>query len=574
MMSNSEKEKVFPRVKISLIGSFTLDLLLKRLKHEIGKISVRPEFYLGGFGQYQQEILDQHSGHWKFAPDVTILILDGNDLFRDIYEHPLDYSAGKIEGRIKQELENVATLVRNINERLPACTVLLNNIIAPATSGLGLLECNIPQSLKEVVRTYNRGIEQLARDNTRFYIVDNESLAARLGYDNWRDERMWYLAGMPLKNHAMSELAKHYASYLKALQGNTKKCLVLDLDNTLWGGIIGEDGMKGIVLGLAGVGKAYHDFQNEIINLHKRGILLAVSSKNNYDDAIEVIEKHPHMLLRKKYFSVMKIDWRDKATHLREIAEELNLGLQSFVFFDDSAFERNLIASELPEVTVPNFPQDPSFLTRSLLVLDSFAMVQLTEEDRKRNQLYRAQARRTSLRQSSGSLEEFYVSLQMHAAIRNSGSFAIPRLSQLTQRTNQFNLTTRRYAEAEIQSFISSDSYEVYDLQLTDKFGDNGIVGLAIVEKENSAWRIDTFLLSCRVMGRTVETAFLGYIAKQARKAGIQYILGEYIPTKKNIPVKDFYHQQGFESITETGEIWRLDLISQGVLLPPWITIN
>jgi len=574
MMSETEKEKAFASVKISLIGSFTLDLLLKRLEHEIGTMNVRPEFYLGSFGQYQQEILDERSGHWNFAPDVTMLMLDGHDLFRDVYEHPLDYSIEKANERVKHELESVETLVRNINERLPACTVLLNNIIAPPTSGLGLLECNSSHSLKEVVQTYNRGIEQLARDNTRFYIVDCESLVARLGYDNWRDERMWYLAGMPLSSNAMSELAKYYASYLKALQGNTKKCLVLDLDNTLWGGIIGEDGMNGIVLGQVGIGKAYYDFQNEIINLYKRGIVLAVSSKNNYDDAIEVIEKHPYMLLRKEYFSVMKIDWRDKATHLREIAEELNLGLQSFVFLDDSPFERNLIASELPEVMVPELPEDPSFYRGSLLALDSFVMVQLTEEDRKRNKLYRAQAMRTSLRHSSGSLEEFFESLQMHAVIRNPDAFAIPRLSQLTQRTNQFNLTTKRYAEAEIQSFISSDAYEVYDLQLTDKFGDNGIVGLAIVEKEGSAWRIDTFLLSCRVMGRTVETAFLGYIVEQVRQAGVQHIIGEYIQTKKNVPVKDFYQQQGFERISKTGGLWRLDLNNKGISLPPWITIN
>jgi len=548
--------------------------LLKRLKHEIRKRNVNPEFYLGDFGQYQQEILNERSGHWKFAPDVSILILDGHDLFRDIYMHPLDYSFEDIEGRVKQELENVATMVRIINERLPACTVLLNNIIAPPTSGLGLLECNSSHSLKEVVRTYNRGIEQLARDNTRFHIVDCESLIYRLGYNNWRDERMWYIAGTPLSSHAMSELAKYYASYLKALQGKTKKCLVLDLDNTLWGGIIGEDGMNGIALGQTGIGKAYYDFQNEIMNLHKRGVLLAVSSKNNYDDAIEVIEKHQYMLLRKEHFSVMKIDWRDKATHLREIAETLNLGLQSFVFLDDSAFERDLVASELPEVTVPELPDDPVFYRRSLLALDSFVMVLLTDEDRKRNQLYRAQAMRTSMRQSSGSLEEFYHSLQMHALIKRPDAFTVPRLAQLSQRTNQFNLTTRRYNEAEIQSFINSDAYEVYSLQLIDKFGDNGIVGLVIVEKEGVAWRIDTFLLSCRVMGRTVETAFLRYIVEQVRQASVEYILGEYIPTKKNMVVKDFLQQHGFERISETSGLWRLPSKNEGISSPPWIRIN
>lgn len=574
MKSRTDQTKSSASIKIALLGSFTLDLLPRYLGSELEAAGIHPEFYVGGFGQYQQEILDDSSGYFKFTPDVTILLLDGQDLFKDVYEYPLDYSTDAKGKRVQQRLDTLATLVRKINARMPACMILLNNIIAPPISGLGLLDCNSDYSLKELVRRYNQGIEELARDNPRLYIVDYESLVGRFGYDNWMDERMWYLAKIPLSANALVQLAKFLASYIKALEGLTKKCLVLDLDNTLWGGIVGEDGFAGIQLGQDGIGQAYRDFQKEILNLYKRGIVLAISSKNNYDDAIEVIEKHPNMVLRREHFAVMKVDWRDKATHLREIAEDLNLGLESFVFVDDSPVERSLIMSQLPQVLVVDLPEDPSLYRRTLLNLDAFNMLTLTEEDRKRGKLYRKHAMRESLRRASTSLEEFFESLEMHALIRKADSFAIPRIAQLTQKTNQFNLTTRRYAEADTHVFSNDRKHEVYYLQLLDRFGDNGIVGVAIVEKGMESWKIDTFLLSCRVIGRTVETAFLGYIVEEARKAGVDCILGEYIPTKMNVPVKGFYKQHGFEPIAEADGLWRLDISNQSIPFPQWIKIN
>jgi len=560
-------------VRIAVLGSFNIDLLPRYLGPELEQVGLNPEFYTGGFAQYQQETLNENSGYFGFDPDITILFLEGQDLFQDLCRHPLDYTEEIALERAHQELQNVESIIHRISQKIPGCTVFLNNTVPPSTA-LGSLDGNSDYSVKAAFRAYNVGIERLAKDLPTLFIVDYESLVNRVGRDNWSDERMWYLAKMPLNGNALGHSATLFASYIKALKGLTKKCLVVDLDNTLWGGIIGEDGIDGIELGTDGTGLAYRDFQNEILNLSKRGIILAVSSKNNQEEAFEALENHPDMVLRTKYFASMKIDWRDKAVHLREIADELNIGLDSFVFLDDSSFERSLIESQLPEVTVVNLPEDPSLYRRTLLQLDVFDTLTITEEDQKRGQLYREQTLRVKLSQNSSSLEEFYESLGMEAVVKTADSFAIPRIAQLTQKTNQFNLTTRRYTESEIQSISNTAEHDVYYLQLLDKFGDNGIVGVAVVETKESTCTIDAFLLSCRAMGRTVETAFLGHILEEAKKAGATRVCGKYFPTKKNSVVKDFYEQHGFEKIPEAADSWRLDLAQQSVTVPPWIKIT
>lgn len=561
-------------LRVSLLGTYTVDLLTSYLGPELEKLGWHPEFYVGGFSQYQQEILDDQSDFFKSSPEVTFLLLEGEDLFRDIYENPLDYSMEAKRERIQEAIKTLSDIVRKINDQTPANTIFVNNIAAPPVSVLGLLESNPSYSLRTFVREYNQNLEQLVKDNLRLYILDQESLMARLGSAHWKDERMWYLAKIPFTDSTLSQMASFYASHVKALKGMAKKCLVLDLDNTLWGGVIGEDGPEKIQLGHEGVGQAYRDFQKALLNLHKTGVLLAISSKNDAPTTLEAIERHPDMVLKKEHFAVMKIDWRDKAAHLKEIARELNLGLDSLVFIDDNPFEKDLVKTQLPEVTVVDLPEDPSYYKRTLLSLDLFNKLTLTEEDQKRGQVYREQTLREDLKQSSSSLPEFYRSLHMHALIKKADSFSIPRIAQLTQKTNQFNLTTHRCTEAEIRSLSHSETHEVYYLQLIDKFGDNGIVGVALLQKNGQEWKIDTFLLSCRVIGRTVETAFLAFLVEQARKAGAKSMLGEYIPTEKNSPCKDFYSTHGFQKVPKNNRLWRLHIIQKNIQAPTWIKIN
>ena len=562
-------------VRIALLGAYTLDILPNAMKPFLVGHGLVPEFYVSGFNQYRQEVLNDSSPFFAFAPDFAILSLDERALFSEPFEQPLSYRSDAIGSLVAEGISHVASLVDRIGISLPKSTVLLTNLAMPATSALGLLEGNSQYSLKRIVREYNAGVERLALPNPRLYIVDYESLVARFGATRWYDERMWYVAKIPMGGEAVGALAKLLTSYIKAVRGIGRKCLVLDLDNTLWGGIASEEGLGGITIGQDGLGKAFLDFQREVLNLYERGVVLAISSKNNLDDALEVIHGHPDMILREQHFASIKIDWRDKVTHLREIADELKLGLDSFVFIDDSPVEREWVRSQLPEVLVVDLPEDPSFYRRSILDLEVFNTLALTNEDRRRAHLYKQEARRGRLREASSSLEEFYFSLQMQATITPGDPFTVPRITTLIQRTNQFNLTTRRYAQADIKTFCESEDYEVYSLQLRDKFGDNGIVGAAIINRQQrDVWKIDSFLLSCRVIGRTLETAFLGYIAERAASDGAQTLIGEYLPTSKNAPVRDFLANHGFEPQHEESNLYRLDPRRQPITIPPWIELS
>ncbi len=334
----------------------------------------------------------------------------------------------------------------------------------------------------------------------------------------------------------MEKLAEYLSWYVSATKMKNKKCIVLDADNTLWGGIIGEDGFNGIKLGDTKEGKPYTDFQNHLLNLSTQGVILCINSKNNYEDVIEVIEKHPYMVLRKDSFTNLKINWNDKAQNLKEIQEELDIGMDSIVFIDDNPFERERIKSTFPEVIVPDFPEDPAYLENFIIDVGRkyFSHIRITEEDKKRVEMYKSQVERAQLQKNVTNLEEFLKALQMKMKIGKVDNFTIPRIAQLTNRTNQFNLTTHRYTEAEISQMVKNPNWRIYWMSLEDKFGDNGIVAVLILNKKDYGYHIDTFLMSCRVIGRMAESTFLGVIEKHLLSEGINYITAEYIPTKKN----------------------------------------
>jgi FkbH-like protein len=355
-----------------------------------------------------------------------------------------------------------------------------------------------------------------------------------------------------------------------------RKCIVLDLDNSLWGGVVGEDGLEGLRLGQEGIGRAYVEFQMELLNLYRKGILLAVCSKNNPEDALAVIRRHPDMQLREENFAAIRINWEDKAANVRALAEELNIGLDSLVFIDDSPVERSRIRQAAPEVLVPDWPADPAEYKMALLRLSAshFYKLAITAEDTRRGDVYKAQAERRKLAESASSLEDFYRSLQMRAKIGLADSFTIPRIAQLSQKTNQFNLTTRRYTEAEITTLSHDPDSAIWWLNLTDQFGPNGIVGVLILRRQSpDTWLIDTFLLSCRVMGRTVEDAFLAVVA---RELGDVTLIGEFRPTSKNHPVRELYPRLGFRLLRQANDadFWELKLAATPLHLPPWFEIE
>jgi len=380
---------------------------------------------------------------------------------------------------------------------------------------------------------------------------------------------------MPIAADCLMPLAQEYVRFLLPVAGLTAKVLVVDLDNTLWGGVVAEDGVDGLQCGQEYPGAAYQDLQRAILSLRSRGVLLAVASKNNEAEALEALDLHPGMLVRSGDFAARRINWHDKARSIREIAAELNVGLDSLAFLDDSAFEREQVRQAVPEVMVINLPDDPMRRATALRECPLFERLSVTSEDRKRGRMYAEQAQRVDLERQVATLDGFLRSLRIGMDMREMSPDGLARVAQLTQKTNQFNLTTRRYSEQEILELGRDQNSRVYQVHVSDRFGDNGIVGVAITRRAGATWEIDTFLLSCRVIGRTIEQAMLARIAEDAAADGATSLRGWFLITRKNQPSSNFYPSNGFAIVDrdEVGMLWELDLQKSRPSRPTWIKI-
>jgi FkbH-like protein len=409
-----------------------------------------------------------------------------------------------------------------------------------------LLDSNAPLRGQRSMQQFREAVHGLAAESSRLVVVDWDWHTANDGANKYRDDRLWYLARMRLNASGMAELAALFARHVRAFRGAIKKVVVADLDNTLWGGVVGEVGLSGLKLGQDGIGRAFQDFQRALLAYRKTGVVLALCSKNNPGDAWEVFDKHPDMILKRNHFAAARINWTDKAQNIREIARELNLGLDSFVFLDDNPVERDWVRNNLPEVTVPELPEDPVHRPRFVRDLELFDKLRMTGEDRLRADAYTEQAQRAMLRAESGSLEDFLESLQQVVTIAAIDEGSLGRAAQMCQRTNQFNLTTKRYTIAELELLRQDPHWEIYTVSVRDRYGDNGIVGLAMLSFEGEVGRIDTLLLSCRVLGRRVEDHLLSFLSQRAVERGALRLHGLYIPTAKNSQVADFYSLRGF----------------------------
>jgi FkbH-like protein len=567
-------------VRIALLGNATLDHLRSYVTVACYQAGLRPTIYQGGFDQYVQEILNPHSDLYTFAPEVVVCAIHASRLFPQLHDYPFDLPVAERQAAIEQGLATVQTLLDTLTQRSPAL-VLFHNMVLPQHPALGILDLADAGGQTESFSEINRRLAELAR--TRYknvYVVDEDRLQARCGKARATDPRLWFTARMGWSEAVLPLLAHEYTRYLRPLKGLSRKCIVLDLDNTLWGGVIGEDGLAGIQLGSDAPGNAFVAFQRELEKLWRRGILLAICSKNNPDDALAVFAQHPGMHLQLSHFAAQRINWEPKAANIRAIAAELNLGLDSLVFLDDNPVERARVRAELPQVLTPEWPADAAAYRQALLELTVFDTLALTEEDRNRNQLYAAQKARQALEaQYSGgdSLDQYLADLQMVVEIAPATSLTLPRIAQLTNKTNQFNLTTRRYSEAQIDEMLAR-GWRVYSMRVTDRFGDNGLVGVAIVAPVGpDAWELDTLLLSCRVMGRGVETALLAFVGAQARQAGVGCVRGWYVPTAKNAPVADCYRQHGFTQTAQEPDgstCWTWDLRAADLAVPAWLTVT
>lgn len=566
----ADKAADLRKVSIFILRSFTIENLVPVLRAKCFASDILAQITLGGFNQYLQYVLDEASELYASKPDIVIIALRLEDIAPKLFESSF-FQGGVFESAEKEILETLESLVKPIKQKMTS-HVIINNFAAPQFPGMGIYDYQTKSSLVNFVRNINLKLPELKEAYAGVYINDVDYMVTKKGLDNLLDRKMWYVAKNPYNSSYYLSLAEEYAKIIRAIYGMTKKCIVLDLDNTLWGGIVGEDGFNGIKLGEGYPGKCYKDFQKELLKLTQRGVILAVNSKNNYDDAMEVINNHPDMILREENFACIKINWNDKATNILEISRELNIGPDSMVFIDDNPVECELVKERLPMVQTCLMPTDPAAFVDFLAGIDCFEKLDITEEDLNRTNMYRAQIKRASFQSQFESLDDFYRNLDMVITVKGAGDFYIPRISQLTQKTNQFNLTTRRYTEEDIRSMTRDGRHRIYAFDVRDKFGDYGIVGLVIVEELNDKeWFIDTFLLSCRVMNRQVENAMMSFICEQALKNGIEIIRGEYIPTKKNMPAKDFYRNLGFVEIDGK---YCLNVKEAGISCPDYFKMN
>lgn len=501
-------------MKIAFLSSYTMDLVAERTRYLLGAQKIEVELYIAPFGQYRQEILAPDSPSRQFAPDIVILAVEGGELISDPDES--------------------LKLIQQASTSYPTAQVLVYTAAALKPQVLEFLEWNSPESHRLAMARFNCRLAESAQQTANLKLLDLQRLLEQSGSDNLLDNRFYNLALMPFGNIGIERLAQHLVNAIMALAGKRKKCLVLDLDNTLWGGIVGEDGIEHLKLGQEAGVRSWLEFQRQLLRLYESGVLLAICSKNDEAVALDVIDKHPSMVLRRSHFAAWRINWLDKAENMKALAEELNLGLDAFVFLDDSPHERAYIKSSLPEVTVPELPADPSDYAMFLARLPYFETFTLTAEDKKRGELYAAERTRKTLAESSVSLEDFLKSLDITITLEQPNQFTIPRIAQLTQKTNQLNLTTRRYTEADIRRMAESNGWKILAVSVSDRLGQSGLVGVAILALEDKTARLDSFLVSCRVLGRGVEEALLSAAAFAAFECGANGLKIEFIQTNKN----------------------------------------
>jgi FkbH-like protein len=576
----SRYEKLRPHLslvpyRLAILRSFTVEPVVPLLRAAAFLNGIDLTFHVGDFNAYPQEIMDEASSLYRFKPDAVVLAVRAADIASDLWLEYADLAPEAALAAVHRVTDSLHSWVRMFRER-NAANLIIHNLEQPDVPSLGVLDAQNNGGQKAAVERINQQLRDLAGKHRGVFVLDYDSLVARHGRIRWRDQRKWLTARMPIAADQLIHLAREWLRFLIPLTGKTAKVLVVDLDNTLWGGVIGEDGMSGIKLGGEYPGAAYQALQRAMLDLSRKGILLAICSKNNLDDAMEALAKHPGMLLRPQHFAAMRINWNEKHQNLREIAAELNLGVDSLAFLDDNPVERESLRIALPEVTVVELPSDPLEFAGVLRDCPVFERLTLSTEDQQRGALYAAQRERSQAEGSFSTKEDFFRFLEQQAEISPVTPLTLARISQLTQKTNQFNLTTRRYTEQQISDLASQPGTAVLSIRVRDRYGDHGLVGVAVTRDIGADCEIDIFLLSCRVIGRTVETALLAHLAQSAARRGRHRLLGWFVPTKKNAPAKEFYTDHGFElqSQNADGSLWALDLARRPIASPPWIKLD
>lgn len=556
--------------RVYLLRSFTLEPMIPLLRAAGALEGLDLTVGAAPLGTYMQEVLSEDSDLYRFHPDTVIVAIQTRDIAPSLWENGVPGAA--LTAVADYVIDQYTTLIQTFRSHSRA-DLILHSLEEPVHPSFGVFDAQCQDGQAAAVQSINRSLRRLASRWPGVYVLDYDRLVAAHGRQNWHDERKWLLVRLPIRAEYQHLMAHEWLRYLVPLAGCGAKVLVSDLDNTLWGGVLGEDGHEGIQVGLEHPGAHYRALQQVLADLSRRGILLALCSKNEESEALATINRHPGMLLRSTAFAAIRINWTNKAQNLREIAQELNVGLDSLAFVDDSPIECERVRRELPEVTVIELPAEPAAYAAAVRRHPAFERLALSKEDSARGEMYRAQRARALAQGQSGSIEGFYESLRQELAMSPVEPVHEQRVAQLTQKTNQFNLTGKRYSELEIHDLARRKDACVFQVSVRDRFGDNGIVGVIVLLHSGDAGEIDAMLMSCRVIGRTVETAMLATLVQYSRELGLHFLEGTFIPTAKNGPAKNFFSDHQFELIesSATGSRWRLNVERNSVVAPPWI---
>ena len=554
------------KARVAVLGTSTTSVLIPVLKALCLRDRIRAEFYQGLYGAIEQEVLDPESGLAKFRPNLVILVTH----WRDLGLPPMTSDENAAVQRVIDERK---LLWQKLSDQF-GCHVVQHAYDFSATEPYNYLAGSLPGGRSRMIQAINLAMQSEAPSHVS--ILDTPAIQRQTGLDRWEDATLWHGFKQHPGTEALPALAEMQAAHLRAVLGLTRKVLVVDLDNTLWKGIIGEDGLEGIQIGPgSAAGEAHQRLQEYMRDLRSRGILLAVCSKNNPDDARLPFEKHQHMLLRLEDFAAFQANWSDKAQNLREIAEKLSLGLESFVFLDDNPMEREWVRSQLPQVAVPEVGTSVANWVRDLDRAMYFFTLSLSKEDLSRAEQYRSEAQREMLRSTSQSLDEFLVQLQLEASVVPVSAANLPRVTQLVNKTNQFNVTTRRYTEAQVRQLVERPRSWTGAFHLSDRMGAYGLIGLIFcVPVGSDDWEIDTWLMSCRVLGRQMERFMFDRMLEAAAALGVRKIHGLFRPTAKNGLVADLYPKLGFSKVAETAEEIRYEIAVRELPAPTAVHIR
>ena len=554
----AREESNAPKIKVALLGDTATQLLVTSIKGEAVDRGLSLDIFEGEYNQVERQLMDPTSEFYEYDAEIVIIFHSTHKLG----EYHSSLAIDKQEHLADERLSFITSLCENPS--FSTKKIIYFNYPEIEDTVFGSYANKIESSFSFQVRKLNYELMKLACQYPNLFICDIVGLQNMLGRRFMFAPNVYMTTEMVLSVNALPYVASRVVDIIAAIKGQLKKCLILDLDNTVWGGVIGDDGLEGIELGHGlGIGKAFTEFQMWVKKLKQRGIIICVASKNNEETAKEPFEKHPDMVLKLDDIAVFQANWETKVDNIRTIQSVLNIGFDSMVFLDDNPFERNMVRENIPGITVPELPDDPAMYLEYLYSLNLFETASYSNADKDRTKQYQVEAKRVSLSKSFTNEADFLKSLNMVSTVSGFTRFNTPRVAQLSQRSNQFNLRTIRYTEADIESMANDPNVIDLSFTLEDKFGDNGLIAVVIMKQQDvDTLFVDTWFMSCRVLKRGMENFTLNTMAEYAKKKGYKRIIGEYIPTPKNKMVELHYPNLGFTQLEPESYQYVLDLDS------------